>query len=252
MRENTGCVCKTARQRSVIGQDDRRGETVRAVIPRPCARSGGASANAERHVRHIQRPTGIGGQGETDVVAGIQRTVGGPTTGTEVARAAGSCDTRTLDHVALCEIGDVRAIVGKAVRVAIVRESVGRVRESIRLRLGFMRGTEGCEQRESEERGDAGERGFCFHGSEGSWQGRVAQPGGRGEKVFRGQAPRDLVNRRASFVSRLFMACFRGCRAHCKWQGQSVATRDARHEPENRALRCEDFVTLWFIQRTLG
>ena len=81
---------------------------------------------------------------------------------------------------------------------------------------------------------------------------RVDRTGGRGEKVFRGQAPRGLVNRRASFVSRLFMACFRGCRAHCKWQGQSVATRDARHEPENRALRCEDFVTMWFIQRTLG
>ena len=81
---------------------------------------------------------------------------------------------------------------------------------------------------------------------------RVDRAGGRGEKVFRGQAPRGLVNKRASFVSRLFMACFRGCRAHCRWQGQCVATRDARHEPESRTLRCEDFVTLWFIQRTLG
>ena len=76
---------------------------------------------------------------------------------------------------------------------------------------------------------------------------RVDRTGGRGEKVFRGQAPRGLVNKRASFVSRLFMACFRGCRAHCKWQGKCVATRNARHEPENRAPRCEDFVTCLFL-----
>ena len=76
---------------------------------------------------------------------------------------------------------------------------------------------------------------------------RVDRTGGRGEKVFHGQAPRGLVNKPASFVSRLFMACFRGCRAHCKWQGQSVATRDARHEPESRTLRCEDFVTFLFL-----
>jgi hypothetical protein len=81
---------------------------------------------------------------------------------------------------------------------------------------------------------------------------RVDRTGGRGEKVFCGQAPRNLLNRRASFVSRLFMACFRGCRAHCRWQGPCEAVKNSRRDPESRTLRCEDFVTMWFIQRTLG
>ncbi len=65
-------------------------------------------------------------------------------------------------------------------------------------------------------------------------------------------AKRGFANRRASFVSRLFMACFRDCRAPCRWQGPYEAVKDARREPESRTPRCEDFVTLWFIHRTLG